>query len=673
MSLVAEIQKDLDLGAVRLIAECRDRLYAKAIRLCKNPADADDLVSQTFAHAIQKLDTYTEDANLFGWLCVIMANLHKNWNRRAIDKATEPTDPQKLEECAGACDSTMEEVLRNSDREALYAAFNELDPKLRQTMSMYYLSELTLKEIACFFNSSTSAVSRQLQIGKKILAAKLGAKLGKKPVVLVLAALLGVCTLFGAWQGGVFDSLFKGETPKPLTAVAPANETTFQLNQPTNEGTSEMKIGSALKSVTAAALALAALASGGVTVDITKVQQRYPWNGLVDIDYKITRTGDEPALEPAKHSVEISVVNCDVTPVVTNVAHVFRQGALPVSDGAHRVTWDANAEGVNFKSQNVKVFAEVVHYAEKYMVIDVSGGPTATVYPVTYLHGAPEGGFNTTEYKGNKIVLRLIPPGSYVMGSPTTEPGRTTDTAAREVQHAVAITKPFYLGVFEITQKQYLNVMGSNPSQNTGDDRPVESVSYNAIRGVENTETHLYDWPHNQDVDMQNSFVGKLRSKCKEWNGETYAKDVDGLFDLPTDAQWEYACRAGTTTPFNNGVVCENDSALETQLNDLGRYTKNGGSTTQHAVVGTYAANAWGLYDMHGNVWELCRDWFQANVQDLANPSVDPVGASAGTARVARGGSWYYAVWGCRSAYRNSYAPSNVSFNVGFRLSRTLP
>ena len=117
----------------------------------------------------------------------------------------------------------------------------------------------------------------------------------------------------------------------------------------------------------AAAVVLAAtpLVGRSVTIDVTKMQQRYPWNGLVDIDYTITRGEGESELEPLKHSVKISVVNCAVEPAVTNVAHAFRQGALPVSDGAHRVTWDANAEGVNFKSQDVKVFAEIVSYAEK--------------------------------------------------------------------------------------------------------------------------------------------------------------------------------------------------------------------------------------------------------------------------------------------------------------------
>ena len=438
----------------------------------------------------------------------------------------------------------------------------------------------------------------------------------------------------------------------------------------------------------AAAVVLAATPLVGqcVTIDVTKFQQRYPWNGLVDIDYTITRSENEATIDPLKHSVRISVVNCAVTPAVTNVAHVFRQGALPVSDGAHRVTWDANAEGINFKSQNVKVFAEIVRYAEKYMIIDVSAGAKDdAVYPVTYMHGAPEGGFNKDEdkdeYKGNKIVLRLIPPGSFVMGSPTTEPGRkggtgtsAYDTSAREVQHAVAITKPFYIGIFEITQKQYENVMGSHTSQYAGNHHPVEKVTYNEIRGTADTGTHQYDWPWTNEV-AATSFMGKLRSKCREQNSSGAWEPVSGLFDLPTDAQWEYACRAGKTTPFNNGIPCANEAALDEQLKLLGRYGNIGGTVD----VGTYAPNDWGLYDMHGNVWEWCLDWYQEDVQNIENPSVDPVGPSAGAAsasgphRMGRGGGRSDTPRYCRSAYRSDAAPDAVSGNLGFRLSRTLP
>ena len=425
----------------------------------------------------------------------------------------------------------------------------------------------------------------------------------------------------------------------------------------------------------AAAVVVAAMPLVGrsVTIDVTKVQQRYPWNGLVDIDYTITRTEGDPELDPAKNFVEITVVDCAVEPAVTNVAHVFRQGALPISDGTHRVTWDANAEGVNFKSQDVKIFAEIVHYAEKYMVIDVStGSGDDAVYKVTYLNGEPEGGFNKEEYKGSNIVLRLIPPGSFVMGSPTTEPGRA-DYAAREVQHAVAITKPFYVGVFEITQEQYKNVMNETPSSCKGPYRPVEMVSYNKIRGTANTGTHQYDWPWTNEV-AATSFMGKIRAKCKEKNPSTGEWDVPvaGLFDLPTEAQWEYACRAGTTSAYNNGGNTGDD------LNQLGRYEGTYGKQLDTAVVGTYKSNAWGLYDMHGNVNEWCLDWYQEDVQNLENPSVDPVGPCGGkdveVNRVLRGGAYISTSASCRSAYRSFNLPETQIVSLyGFRLSRTLP
>ena len=429
-------------------------------------------------------------------------------------------------------------------------------------------------------------------------------------------------------------------------------------------------------SVAAVVLAATPFVGQCVTVDVTKVQQRYPWNGLVDIDYTIGLAQGESALDPTEYGVRISVVNRGVTPVVTNVAHFFRQGELPVTNGAHRVTWDANAEGVNYKSQDVKVFAEIVHHAERYMEIDVSGGPDATVYPVTYLHGAPTGGFTNSTYRYNKIALRLIPSGVFVMGSPSTELGRTAD---REVQHPVAITKPFYIGVFEVTQKQYANVMKSNPSHYRDDDgRPVESLNYNTIRGTANTTTHLYDWPWTNGVD-EVSFMGKLRAKCKEWGGEAYDKDVDGLFDLPTEAQWEYACRAGTTTPFNDGKPCATAGDLDTSLKELGRYSGDksdgkGGFTSGTTVVGSYNPNAWGLYDMHGNVGEWCLDWFRQDVQNIANPSVDPVGADTGSTRVIRNGCYNYGAKNQRSAARDyPRAPSYCDADYGFRLSMTLP
>ena len=284
--------------------------------------------------------------------------------------------------------------------------------------------------------------------------------------------------------------------------------------------------------------------------------------------------------------------------------------------------WDIAADGIRLDDKNVVFNVKVL---APYVVVDLSGGTTATSYPVTALVAPPDGGW-TDEYKTTKLVLRRIEAGSFQMNG----------------TYNVTISQPFYMGVFEVTQKQYAFVMGSNPAHYRGDARPVEQVSWNTIRG--NSSTH--NWPSVTTVDA-NSFMGKLRAKT-------------GLaLDLPTEAQWEYACRAGTTSDYNNGGNNESD------LKKLGRYYSNGGSSSQHAIVGSYFPNAWGLYDMHGNVWEWCLDWYGS-----LSSSTDPKGPTSGARRVGRGGSWRYSADGCTSSNRYDYYPSGADLSdvYGFRL-----
>ena len=267
-----------------------------------------------------------------------------------------------------------------------------------------------------------------------------------------------------------------------------------------------------------------------------------------------------------------------------------------------------------------------------YCVIDVSGGTSATSYPVTYLDSEPIAGWGD-EYKTTKILLRRIEPGLVKLDG--TKP--------------VTLTKPFYIGVFEITQKQYQLVTGSNPSYYKGDLRPVENVSWNTIRGDSST----YNWPNVATVDPS-SFMGRLRAKT-------------GLnFDFPTESQWEYACRAGTTSDYNNGGSSYND------LKQLGRYSYNRtdgrGSYSEHTTVGSYSPNAWGLYDMHGNIMEWCLDWYGDINSD---PATDLPGADSGSYRVLRGGHWYSGSYLARSLDYYDY-PSIRSSYYGFRLSRAL-
>ena len=318
--------------------------------------------------------------------------------------------------------------------------------------------------------------------------------------------------------------------------------------------------------------------------------------------------------------------------------------------GNHKVIWipDESFHSVKTDAFKVKVQAEAFDSSKTYMVIDISGGIDAESYPVSYLSDVPEGGW-TEEYKTLKLVLRAIPAGTYIMGSPDGEVGR----AANEIEHKVTLTRPFYAGVFEVTQKQYELVMGINPAEYEGYTRPVEKVSYDDIRGSEKGA----GWPANNAVD-EDSFMGILRAKT-------------GLaFDLPTEGQWEFACRGLTTTALNTG---KNLTGVDfcPNLGEAARYWNNGGEGYQHYAVGFYVPNAWGLYDMHGNVYEWCLDW---NKQNLDSDSVtDPAGESSGSFRSIRGGSWYDNAQYCRSATRRlrRSLPGNKYNDLGFRVFLT--
>jgi formylglycine-generating enzyme required for sulfatase activity len=210
----------------------------------------------------------------------------------------------------------------------------------------------------------------------------------------------------------------------------------------------------------------------------------------------------------------------------------------------------------------------------------------------------------------------LIPAGTFMMGS---EKGLSDERPVRKV----TISKPFYLGKFEVTQKQWEGVMGRNPSNFKGAKNPVDSVSWE---------------------DCQ-TFIQKL---CEKVPGQT--------FRLPTEAEWEYACRAGSTTEYGYG-----DDTVG--LGNYAWYYGNSGSKTH--PVGEKKPNAWGLYDMHGNVWEWCADWY-GNYD--SNAATDPVGPSFGVPRVLRGGSWGHIAAYCRSANRVSTYPSSRYHDFGLRV-----
>ena len=389
-----------------------------------------------------------------------------------------------------------------------------------------------------------------------------------------------------------------------------------------------------IQTTAAVTFALGAMTANCITLSVDKVQQRYPWNGIVDIDYTVAYADDEAPLDPAKDRIELSLVDESVMPPTTNSAHWLSAVPTPAGAGKHRVAWNANKDGVTLVSSRARVLLSLVHYGERYMVVDLANKDNDGKYVTTYLDAKPMDGFSSSEYKDSKIVFRLIPPGSCVVGSPATEAGRGS-----EPEYEVVISRPFYMSIYEVTQAQYTRIMGNNPSHNVGEHRPVDWVATQTVRGNPNT----YNWATTTDV-APGSFVDKLGS-C-----------MNGYMDIPTEAQWEYACRAGTTTPFSEVPGASYDETLAT----LGRFTMSDKSLntdpsgvyeTGSVNVGQYKPNAWGLYDMHGNVREMVRGWACDDYGALQQ-LVDPIGASTGVGgyMLARGGSYAVQSSDCRAA-----------------------
>ena len=230
------------------------------------------------------------------------------------------------------------------------------------------------------------------------------------------------------------------------------------------------------------------------------------------------------------------------------------------------------------------------------------------------------------------IEFASIPAGKFLMGSPATEQERDPD----ETRHEVTLTHAFRLGVYEVTQAQYEQVMGENPSFSKGARLPVEQVSY--------LDALIF---------------------CRKLSDLPAEKAAGRKYRLPTEAEWEYCCRAGTSTPFHFG-----NELNGTQANCDGTFpygnTQKGPFLRETSPVGSYPPNAWGLYDMHGNVCEWCQDWSG----DYPKQSVtDPRGPEAGSDCVLRGGCWGNVAADCRSAARRRNDPSYRNVRRGFRLA----
>ncbi len=242
---------------------------------------------------------------------------------------------------------------------------------------------------------------------------------------------------------------------------------------------------------------------------------------------------------------------------------------------------------------------------------------------------------------GMKLVL--IPKGKFMMGSPPDEKGSEDN----ERRHEVTISRDYHLGIHEVTQAQYKKIMGKNPSVFQGDRVAKRHPETNrVVKEVDSANYPVEQVSWSDAVEF-----------CQRLSALPEEKKAGRVYRLPSEAEWEYACRAGSQMAYSFG-------SDEKSLVNFGWYDSNSKGMT-HAV-GLKKANAWGLYDMHGNVWEWCADWYGEFPKGSAT---DPRGPEDGSFRVDRGGGWDYVAVDCRSAYRGWIVPSYRYRNLGFRVA----
>ena len=345
--------------------------------------------------------------------------------------------------------------------------------------------------------------------------------------------------------------------------------------------------------------AACASALAGVVVTIDNVVQHFPYDGNIDITYTVGGVADPADYELKFHCIEGAA---------TNALATFAS-APSAANGTRTVSWNAAADGVAVSSGRADFLADIhtkVPFDGDYMVIDVSGGPNAESFPVTYVSGVadPAATFNVDEYKLGKIVLKKVRAGTFLMGSPEDEVGRntclyyTSYLDGGEDLHYVRLTDDFFLGIFPVTGCQFTNVCDCAIPGNaySGTNRADVTVR---PAGTINWDNHLYGGT---------CFFDRINSRVL-WNGMGRPS-----LGLPTESQWEYACRAGTTTAYFFG-------ADATDFNDYCWISK---SFTQ--PVGGKLPNPWGFYDMAGNVYQYCADKVGPYPPGtLEEPAVNPV------------------------------------------------
>lgn len=378
-------------------------------------------------------------------------------------------------------------------------------------------------------------------------------------------------------------------------------------------------------------VAVSALALDYCEVTGVNARQRYPWNGLVDIDFTLDSKATEPYLMNVTVFDNVGKTNLPVKTVYTEGIS-FEENPCMVHKDTTRIIWNAAADLPNgFKCTNVLVTCQDTRagaVSNLYMIVDLAGGATAESFPISFTNKIPAGGW-TEEHMTTKLVLRRVEPSSFMMGSFWTADGHQSN----ETQHKVTLTKPYYIAIYELTAKQFALIYGGTGTDTTPTTQRMSiirgnemnsgysaTVSSTTLAGGDSSgypfytlsivqdNAEKYSWPSTSEVDPS-SLMGKLRAK------------TGLMFDLPTEAQWERACRAGSALPLNIGTP--NTSANASLMNGPAKLDP---TETHYLYVGNYMPNALGLYDMSGGVDEWCLDAYRA---DLGSADViDPNGGN---------------------------------------------
>ena len=456
-----------------------------------------------------------------------------------------------------------------------------------------------------------------------------------------------------------------------------------------------------------AGLALASAEAFAVLPVVTSCEMSQP-GGVGDVTVKYKFTGADAAvitLDVQTNAAGGAWASIGGEAICNAQGEVWKKVARVSDDTEHVITWrpsrtwkDADGNGYRITAGGARavVTAWALDNTPNYMVVDVSMAAqpnTQRYYPaVDFLPGSTPGQrgaiTNNAIYRTHQMLMRKIMAKdiTWAMGS-SLESGRATD--GREDVHLVTLTNNFYIGVFPVTQTQWADVATNSGAVAAFTEpewkpmRPMERVSYNEIRNTFSTSSSSstkpaantsHDWPNGPNPS---SFLGLLRAKT-------------GLdFDLPSESQWEFACRAGNGEgKWGDGstIVLTSESgasgtAYDASLDRLGRYPYSKiarddvPSDLSTAPVGCFAPNSWGLYDMHGNVWEFCLDWYATDIGALCgevnvsmSDSTQPRTDTTPTYRVARGGCFNQSAYANRSAQRTGQTPNSRNNNYGFRV-----